>query len=359
MKKIYRASIPAMAFVFFLNTTLPVFAQSQPEKVVIEEDEGDEETDANEEVASEPVQASPYKPGQLTSSKIFTDTLYDSKHSTCSKSYFEKAKRLNRNLGLGGSVVTLGGGIAGLGALAVIGGIVGLGYEGYDFVTDWKEGEVIAGVQIPNGYDERLPMVRLPLATNYFDTMNLLNFATVRQDASLGQSDDATVTSMLVYSAALAGFESKKVKACQKSFKKQGLRKGDMAYVESNIFQKYYNLKDMRPTDMAERKRIAYAECLFDITSQIDGSHPVYDALTWAAMVDQKDAKLKWRLKSMIRLTADILEEAQKKLPAEKVRELTMDEISLRVAQLDQAGTLCENISKPMGKKAFIQAILK
>lgn len=301
---------------------------------------------------------SPYQPGMLTSAKIFPNALYDETRSTCARSYFEKGKRLNRTLGIGASAVTLGAGIAGLGFLPILAGIVGGGYEGYDFVTDWKEGEVIAGLQIPEGYDEKLPLVRLPLATNYFDAMNLLNFAAVRQDPSVGSTDNAEVASMLIHSTALASFETKKIRACQKSFKKQGLRKMDMHEVEASIFEKYYNLKNMQPTDMAERKRIAYAECLFNITSEIDGSHAVYDALTWAAMVNQKDEKLKWRLKSMIRLTADILEKAQKKLPADQLKILTMDEINSRVAKLDQSGAFCANISKPMGKKKFIEAVL-
>lgn len=274
----------------------------------------------------------------FSQSKNFPKNMYS--EGGCSKSYFEKARKMNKTMGfsIGGAAI-IGSTILPGSALLVLGGVGTAGETSYSYL---EEKEI-------KDKRKQAPRVRYPLARQYFDIANALELNKIininKEEQEISEYIPMYIDSLFPSKATKSAY-----KECKSLAKLQGLSKSEIKEVEKSIMSYVLEEKHDSHTPLAKVKE-DMANCFLNIA---DGStYPVADKLLLASEL-KKEKLLSWRFKSVVRLVKYAKRKARK-----SGKTLSAKQFFNSLSQLDETQEACEVSSKPLNRKHLVKKILE
>lgn len=276
--------------------------------------------------------------------KLYTD-------QGCAPSYYKKAKATNRLMGatIGGASIAASS-ILPFGWIFVLGGMGAIGESAYDlghekfdqfFQENFKVKSVI----------ETKPPVRYPLARQYFDTLNTLEFAKALKDNA---SDIAEYLKIYIRSSALASKLKPQYKECKSKARLVGISKPELKNVEKNLLEYLMQMESNEAgLNEIDKGKQEFANCLLELKmNEEDDVYPLADMLL--AQHELKDTGLlSWRLKGVVRQYVYIYNLAQ-----EENKDINIDQYFPIVSRLDQEKGLCKSGKRPLNRKKMAKEVI-
>lgn len=269
----------------------------------------------------------------------------------CSESYFKKAKKINRlvGLGIGGASIAVST-IMPLGWIFVLGGLGTIGESAFDFGHEKLNKQYKTNLKTKD-FKEKKPLVRYPIARNYFDILNTIELAKTLNNNT---SDTAEFLKMYVRASGQSQFLKDQYKICKSDARLVGISNSEIRDIENELLN-YLMTMDQDAQDLTEidKGKRSFANCLLELTSKSDDElYPVADMLL--AKHELKDtALLNWKLKGVVRLYSYILNKANI-----ENKDINIEQYFNLMNKLSEDKSICENPKKPMKRKTLTKEII-
>lgn len=285
---------------------------------------------------------------QENSIKLSNDLYTD---NGCSKHYYKRAKKLNRIMGatIGGASIAVST-VMPLGWIFTLGGLGAIGESAFDLGHEKFNKEFQKNFNVKSVIEKK-PTVRYPLARQYFDTLNTLEFAKALKSNS---SDITEYIKIYIRSAALSTQVKDQYKTCKSNARLMGISKSELKSVEKDLLDYLMKMDDEKvSSNEVEQGKQNFANCILEIKISADeDSYPLADMLL-AQHELKETGLLNWRLKGVLRQYTYIYKKA-----IEENKDINIDEYFQNISKLDDAKTICKNKKRPLNRKKLSNEIL-
>lgn len=273
----------------------------------------------------------------------------------CSKEYFEKARRLNQIMGAGAGVASIGASIAGapLSFFLVTGGIASVGNSALELAREKLPEEHRTNLNMRSSRSAK-PRVRFPIAINFYDMMNTLEYMKLRTASP--NSVTASYIDSYIRANAIAGLSKDDMKSCKKAAKEKGLKNSEIKAVNSNFLTFLDTTlpedpnKNLSPITRIQQE---YAGCVLAIQSTLDDSYPYADLILIEKELSGQGL-LDWKLNGVARMYEYTFEKAQK-----AGKDISTAQYFEALRSLDHTYGFCEKPRKPLNRKKVASRILQ
>lgn len=282
---------------------------------------------------------------EILDKKLYTD-------GGCAKSYFNKAKKVNRLVGLsiGGASIAASAALP-FAWIFTLGGLGAAGESLLDIGHE-KNNEKFKKTLKTKNYVEKTPIIRYPIALGYFDILNTIELAKKLKN----ENDDVyEYLKMYIRASALSQFSKQEYKMCKKLARASGINRYQMKQIELQILEHLMAMDDNAANDIHPEPKAKndFINCLISITSHNDETtYPIADMLL-AKYEIQNYNILNWRLKGITRLYNKVIYKAH-----QENKDINIDNYFELVNKLSEHKDLCLNSKKPMNKKNFIKEVI-
>ncbi len=260
----------------------------------------------------------------------------------CSKTYFEKARKLNKIMGfsLGGAGL-IASSFMPFSALFVIGGLGSAAETGYTYIeeSEDKNKKIMA------------PRVRYPLARQYFDITNTLELTKIVHNSDSGDLSD--IIPMYFDSLTNSKKAKSQYKECKSLARLEGISRGELKQIEQKLTEFLIEIEKssadggLSPIETAKK---SYANCLLEI--EVDDTYPIADLLLLKNELETTNL-LSWRFKSSIRLFKYIAKKAK-----QQNKNLDAATFFKIIKDLDADGQICSNTKRPLNRKNLAKEVI-
>lgn len=280
----------------------------------------------------------------------FNKSLYT--ESGCAKSYYRKAKATNRIMGatLGGASIALST-VMPLGWVFALGGIGAVGESAFDLGHEKFNQQFQANFKVKSVIEKK-PLVRYPMARQYFDILNSLELAKVLKN---NNTDLTEYLKIYIRSSALTAQVKEAYKECKSQAKLVGISKSELKDVEKGLLDYLMQMESEDGlTSEIEKGKQSFAQCILELKLN-DGDQEVYPVadLLLAQYELKNTGLLNWRLKGVTRQYVYTYKKAQ-----EENRDINVDQYFETLDKLDNEKKVCENYKKPLNRKKLTKEII-
>lgn len=269
----------------------------------------------------------------------------------CSEIYYKKAKRMNRIVGatIGGASIVVST-VMPLGWIFAIGGVGAIGESAFDLGHEKFNKQFQQNFKVKSVIEKK-PLIRYPIARQFFDALNTLEFAKAFKNSS---SDNAEYIKMYVRASALSTKLKPEYKSCKSEARLSGVSKGELKDVEKNLLEYLMQMEsETESQNEITKAKQTFANCLLEL--KLDGEddiYPIADMLL-ARYELNNSGLLNWRIKGVARQYAYILKKAN-----EENKDINIDQYFQTLLKLDEEKAICQNKRKPFGRKKITEELL-
>lgn len=269
----------------------------------------------------------------------------------CSHAYYKRAKKVNRIMGvtIGATSIAFST-VMPLGLIFTLGGIGAIGESAFDLGHEKFNKQFQQNFHVKSVIEKK-PLIRYPMARQFFDSLNTLEFAKALKNNT---SDTAEYIKIYIRAGALSTLLKEQYKTCKSNARLSGISRSELKEIEKNLLEYLMQMEDENQSlNEISKGKQDFANCLLELKlNNKEDSYPIADMLL--AQYELKDSGLlDWRLKGVLRQYIYMFKKAK-----EENKDIQIDQYFSRISKLDTEKILCKNEKKPLNRKKFTQEIL-